>query len=80
MITIILEHASDALKGELTKWITVVKPGVYVGNINARTRELLISKIQNEYDDLKEIAAQIYFDSKNELGYEVVEIGMQQKN
>ena len=79
MITIILEHASDALKGELTKWITVVKPGVYVGNINARTRELLISKIQNEYDDLKEIAAQIYFDSKNELGYEVVEIGMPTK-
>ena len=43
MITIILEHASDALKGELIKWITVVKPGVYVGNINARTRELLFS-------------------------------------
>ena len=56
MITIILEHASDALKGELAKWITVVKPGVYVGNINGRTRELLISKIQNEYDDLKNTA------------------------
>ncbi len=75
MITIILEHASPALKGTITKWISLVKPSVYVGEVNARIREVLVATIQKEYEDKKEVSAQIYYSDKNELGYSVIEIG-----
>ena len=75
MITIILEHASPALKGTITKWISLVKPSVYVGEVNARVREALIETIQKEYDEKFQVSAQIYYSDRNELGYSVVEIG-----
>ena len=75
MIVIIIEHASPSLKGTITKWIALVKPSVYIGEVNKRIRDTLILKIQEEYNTTQKVAAQIYYSDKNEIGYSVVEIG-----
>lgn len=80
MIAILLENAPDSLKGELTKWITLVKPSVYISEVNKRIRDVLITRIQEENKKDELVSAQVYFDAKNELGYDVIEIGSPQKD
>lgn len=41
MIVMVLDHVPAALKGELTRWLIEVKPGVYIGHVNAMVRDKL---------------------------------------
>lgn len=45
MVVIAMEHAPQNIRGELTKWFLELKPGVFVGNVNARIRELLWERV-----------------------------------
>lgn len=45
MTVIVLDCAPEAVRGELTKWFLELKPGVFVGNVNARIRDLLWERI-----------------------------------
>ena len=41
MIVITLSKTPNSLRGDLTKWCQEIQTGVYVGNLNAKVRELL---------------------------------------
>ncbi|MCL4560025.1 MAG: type I-E CRISPR-associated endoribonuclease Cas2e [Chloroflexi bacterium] len=41
MVVMILDRVPVSLRGELTRWLIEVKPGVYVGHVNAMVRDKL---------------------------------------
>lgn len=41
MIVLVVVRAAPGLRGHVTRWLTEVAPGVYVGNPSARVREQL---------------------------------------
>lgn len=45
MTVIVLDCAPETVRGELTRWFLEVKPGVFVGNVNVRIRDLLWKRI-----------------------------------
>lgn len=45
MTVFVLDCAPDSVRGELTRWFLELKPGVFVGNVNVRIRELLWHRI-----------------------------------
>lgn len=45
MIVMTLEAVPPSLKGELSRWLIEVQPGVYVGNASALVRDLLWNKV-----------------------------------
>ena len=45
MIVIAMDCASEAIRGELTRWFLELKPGVFVGNVNSRIRDLLWERV-----------------------------------
>lgn len=45
MTVIVLTAVPPALRGVLTRWLFEIAPGVFVGHVSARVRELLWSRI-----------------------------------
>lgn len=45
MTVIIIDCAPESVRGELTRWFLELKPGVFVGRVNARIRDLLWNRI-----------------------------------
>ena len=62
----ILENASEALRGELTKWFLEVKPGVLVSNVTKTVRDLLWEKVRAEC-----ISALMLYSYNNEQGFKI---------
>ncbi|MCC6998523.1 MAG: type I-E CRISPR-associated endoribonuclease Cas2 [Deltaproteobacteria bacterium] len=44
MVILILEKAPTTLKGELTRWLLELRPGVFVGQVSALVREALFER------------------------------------
>lgn len=68
MVVFALETASETIRGELTKWFLEIKPGVFVGNVNARVRDLLWERI-GQTQDAK--GAVLVFSANNEQGFDM---------
>ena len=68
MTVFVFDNAKPGLRGELNRWFLELKPGVFVGNVNARVRDLLWERIKGE-----EMAngAVVAFPSANEQGFEM---------
>ena len=47
MTVFVFDNTKPGLRGELNRWFLELKPGVFVGNVNARIRELLWERICN---------------------------------
>lgn len=47
MIVIVVDNAVNSLRGELTRWIIEVKPGVFVGKVSGLVREKLWKKVES---------------------------------
>ena len=45
MVVIAMDNAPENIRGELTKWFLELKPGVFVGNVNAKIRSLLWDRV-----------------------------------
>ena len=45
MTVIAMECAPESVRGEMTRWFLELKPGVFVGCVNARIRDLLWSRL-----------------------------------
>lgn len=41
MMTLVLSACPAGLRGDLTKWLLEISPGVFVGRVSARVRDLL---------------------------------------
>ena len=44
MVVMILEKVPLRVRGELTRWLLEIKPGVFVGHLSARVRDKLWEK------------------------------------
>lgn len=67
MIVITLEKCPLALRGDLTKWLQEISPGVYVGQVSARVRDRLWDRVCSES---KSGRATMVFTARNEQHYD----------
>lgn len=67
MIVVVLTAAPPKIRGHLTRWLFEISPGVYVGKVSARVRELLWEQI---LDNIGDGRAVMVFAANNEQGLE----------
>lgn len=67
MIVITLSKVPPKLLGDLTKWYSQIQTGVFVGNVSARVRDLLWTRI---LENIGSGEATMVYNAKNELGYQ----------
>ena len=48
MLVLVIDNGSEKLRGELTRWLMEVQPGVLVGNVSAMVREKLWDKVNQD--------------------------------
>lgn len=63
MTVVVLSDCPPKLRGDLTKWFLEINTGVYVGNVNARVRDEIWSRI---CDNIKNGRATMVFKASNE--------------
>ena len=63
MIVIVLTACPSGLRGDVSRWLLEISPGVFVGHISARVREKLWERI---VDTLKDGRASMVFSARNE--------------
>lgn len=57
-----------SLRGDLTKWCQEIQTGVYVGNVNAKVRDALWSRVVK---NIGNGTATLVYNTNNELGYQM---------
>lgn len=73
MTVIAMDNATAGMRGELTRWFLELKPGVFVGKVNVRIRDLLWERIcENSPAD----GAVMAYSAPNEQGFELRLTGM----
>ncbi len=68
MCVIVMDNALPRLRGELTRWLLEVKPGVFVGKIGAAVREKLWEKVRK---DGEAAGALLLYSSDTEQGFQI---------
>ncbi|MFU0805628.1 MAG: type I-E CRISPR-associated endoribonuclease Cas2e [Pseudoclavibacter caeni] len=74
MIALVMTASPPKLRGHLTRWLMEISPGVYVGNVPARVRDLLWDQVLENLADGRAIMA---FSAQNEQGLEFRTHGQQ---
>lgn len=72
MVVIMMEKVPVSLRGEITRWMLELRPGVFVGNISALVREKLWEHI---CEKIKGGAATLLHSAANEQGYKIRNYG-----
>jgi CRISPR-associated protein Cas2 len=67
MVVVILDKASESMRGELTKWMLEVKAGIFIGSVSAVVRDLLWVEICTK----KMNGGIMVYSAKNEQGFEL---------
>jgi len=67
MIVLAVENLPEGERGEITKWLIEAKAGVFVGNANARIREIIWQKVENSKNT--EASALMIYTDNTEQGY-----------
>ncbi|WP_217132962.1 type I-E CRISPR-associated endoribonuclease Cas2e [Leucobacter chinensis] len=67
MIVIVLTSCTAKLRGHLTRWILEISPGVFVGAVNSRVRDLLWEQVLEHVGSGRAIMA---FRTNTEQGFE----------
>lgn len=68
MTVLVMDRVAESVRGELTRWFLELKPGVFVGTVNARVRDLLWERICKEKIDT---GAVLVYRANNEQGFEM---------
>jgi len=68
VIVIFLEKVPKSVRGELTRWLLELRPGVFVGNVSALVRERLWEMICQK---LKGGAATLLHSAATEQGFSI---------
>ena len=68
----VLETAPERVRGELTRWFLEIRPGVFVGKVNVRIRELLWERVAASGESK---GAVCIYSAPNEQGFEMREHG-----
>jgi CRISPR-associated protein Cas2 len=77
MVVILMEKVSVSLRGEITRWLLELRPGVFVGNVSALVREKLWEMICQK---LKGGAATLLHNAASEQGYKIRTYGDTARN
>ena len=72
MTTIIANDVPPAARGLLRRWFIEPRPNVFVGSVNARTREKTLDYIRRNAPG---VAMLVIFDEKNAQGFTVLSYG-----
>ncbi len=72
MVVFLMEKVPVSLRGEITRWMLELRPGVFVGNISALVREKLWEMVCQK---LKGGAATLLHSAANEQGYKIRTFG-----
>ncbi len=72
MVVFLMEKVPVSLRGEITRWMLELRPGVFVGNISALVREKLWETVCQK---LKGGAAMLLHSAANEQGYKIRTFG-----
>jgi CRISPR-associated protein Cas2 len=73
---ITLQKVPNALRGDLSKWMQEIAPGVYVGNFNSRVRDRLWDRVCASVGDGR---ATLSYSYRNEIGYQFETINTQRQ-
>ena len=68
MTVIAMDRAPESVRGELNRWFLELKPGVFVGRVNVRIRELLWERICGAD---RSAGAVMIFSAPTEQGFEM---------
>ena len=68
MIVIVLERVSASLRGDLTRWMLELRPGVFVGKLNSRVRDQLWERVCGQ---MRGGAAVLVHAAQNEQGFAI---------
>ncbi len=63
---ITLKKVPAYLRGDLTKWMQEIAPGVYVGNFNTKVREKIWQRVK---ENVSSVEATMSYAFRNEIGY-----------
>ncbi|WP_294449636.1 type I-E CRISPR-associated endoribonuclease Cas2e [uncultured Ruminococcus sp.] len=63
MVVLTMTNCPPKLRGDLSKWLLEINTGVYVGNVNARVRELIWKRV---CENIKDGQATMVFPANNE--------------
>ncbi|MDX2193338.1 MAG: type I-E CRISPR-associated endoribonuclease Cas2e [Gemmatimonadales bacterium] len=74
MLVIVVERASQRIRGYLSSWCLQVATGVYVANLPAATREAIWAQLQDWADD-RLAAVLIWGRSDEEQGLRFAQLG-----
>lgn len=72
MVVFLMEKVSTSLRGEITRWMLELRPGVFVGNISAMVREKLWEMVCRK---LNGGAVTLLHSAANEQGYKIRTFG-----
>lgn len=72
MTTIIANDIPPAARGLLRRWFIEPKPNVFVGSVNARTREKTLDYVRRNAPG---VAMLVIFDEKNSQGFTILSYG-----
>ncbi len=72
MVVFLMEKVPVSLRGEITRWMLELRPGVFVGNISALVREKLWEMVCQK---LKGGAVTLLQSAANEQGYKIRTFG-----
>jgi CRISPR-associated protein Cas2 len=72
MVVFLMEKVPTSLRGEITRWMMELRPGVFVGNISAMVREKLWEMVCQK---LKGGAVTLLHSAANEQGYKIRTFG-----
>ncbi len=67
LVVVILENASEKLRGVLTRWMLETKPGIFVGSLNSLVRD----KVWKMIPDHSPKGALMIYSANNEQGYSI---------
>lgn len=77
MIVISVVNVSIQLRGYLTRFLSEIQAGLFIGDVSARVRDLLWERIEKEMSE--DGRATIAYDMDNEQGYIVKYLGGNRK-
>ena len=72
MVVLILERVSPGLRGELTRWMLELHPGVFVGSLSALVRERIWSNVTRK---VRDGAAILLYTAPGEQGFAIQSFG-----
>jgi CRISPR-associated protein Cas2 len=72
MIIIVSECIVSKLKGKLRLYLFEIRPGVYIGNVSKKTREILWGYVKAFY---KKGSVLMMWNTNSELGFEFISLG-----